>query len=49
MHLGRYERGQYKVFHCERCRRQITRRVSEQTGYNGSLVISSRIPLRHQD
>ena len=49
MHQGRHEPGQYKVFHCERCKRQRTRRDAERTGYEGSIVINSKVPIRHQE
>lgn len=51
MHLGRYVPGQYKVFHCEPCKRRLSRKYEtvRRTGFNGSLVMNPRIPLVHQE
>lgn len=49
MHMGRYYPGQVKVFHCESCKPKITRREAERTGFNGSLVLNSKVPVTHQE
>lgn len=49
MHLGRYYPGECKVFRCNYCSRRISRREAERTGYEGYVVLNSRIPVRHQE